>query len=202
MLIQSFINALGQLLLFSLIPFIYWFISLRRKEGFLQWIGLKRPSFHNKAKVLLFSAISFALLLISGLFLVLMVEDRSVLANAKFSSMGIEAVFPIFCYSVIQTALSEEILFRGFLLKFFSQIWGISMGNFIQSILFGLLHGMILFPILNPSFIILVILFSTLAGWIMGYINEYLGNGSIVPSWIIHSLMNICSSLLIAFNLL
>ncbi|GAA3017523.1 hypothetical protein GCM10019998_12160 [Tetragenococcus solitarius] len=76
------------------------------------------------------------------------------------------------------------------------------MGNFIQSILFGLLHGMILFPILNPSFIILVILFSTLAGWIMGYINEYLGNGSIVPSWIIHSLMNICSSLLIAFNLL
>lgn len=202
MLIQSFIDALVQFLLFSLIPFIYWVIALRRKEGFLQWIGLKRPKFHNKTKVLLFSALSFALLLISGLFLVLMVEDRSVLANAKFSSMGIKAVFSIFCYSVIQTALSEEILFRGFLLKFFSRVWGIPMGNFIQSILFGLLHGMILFPILNPLFIILVILFSALAGWIMGYINEHLGNGSIVPSWIIHSLMNICSSLLIAFNLL
>lgn len=202
MLVQSIIDAFIQVFLFSLIPFIYWFLAIRKKERFFQWIGLKKVVFHDKAKVFMFSILSFTLLLISGLFLVLMIEDKTTIANAQFSSMGIKALLPILCYSGIQTGLSEEILFRGFILKFSSQLWNTSVGNFIQSILFGLLHGAILFTMLSPLLIVLVIFFSALAGWIMGYINEYLANGSIIPSWIIHSLMNVCSSLLIAFNVL
>jgi len=64
--------------------------------------------------------------------------------------------------------------------------------------LFGLLHGILLFTLnIDILFIVLVSIFSMAAGWMMGYINEKLSGGSIVPSWIIHSLKNIVSSVLI-----
>lgn len=87
-------------------------------------------------------------------------------------------------------------------LKVFSGWRGFGIGNFIQALLFGLLHRAILFTALNTFLVISIIIFSALAGWMIGYVNEKLGNGSILPSWLIHSLMNISSSLLLAFNLL
>lgn len=202
MLVQTIIDSLFQLLLFSFIPFIYWFFVIRNEETLLQWIGLKKVKFYNKAKTLLFSVTSFVLLFASGIILVAMVGNTTVIATTRFTSMGMKVLLPILFYSIIQTGLSEEIFFRGFILKLCKRIWNVNLGNFIQSILFGLLHGVILLNVISPLLIVLVILFSALAGWIMGYINEYLGNESILPSWVIHSLMNICSSLLIAFNII
>lgn len=40
-LIQQMTNALIQIVLFMLLPFIWWFVTARRKSSFLDWIGFK-----------------------------------------------------------------------------------------------------------------------------------------------------------------
>ncbi|MDN6572418.1 MAG: lysostaphin resistance A-like protein [Bavariicoccus seileri] len=202
MFIQSIIDALVQVVIFTIIPFLYWAIAFRKRESFAQWIGLKKVVFNNKTKALIFSVLSFVILLLSGIILLSVIDDKTMIANAQFSSMGMQSILLILIYAIVQTGLSEELLFRGFLLKVFSGWWGFGVGNFIQALLFGLLHGAILFTSLNTFLVISIIVFSALAGWMMGYVNEKLGNGSILPSWLIHSLMNISSSLLLAFNFL
>ena len=39
---NELIGAVIQLLIFALIPFIWWLITARKKESFFKWIGLKR----------------------------------------------------------------------------------------------------------------------------------------------------------------
>lgn len=56
----------------------------------------------------------------------------------------ISALQAILVYAVLNTALPEEILFRGFLLKRISAKFGKNVGNFIQSLLFGIIHGVML----------------------------------------------------------
>lgn len=202
MFIQTVIDALIQVVIFAIIPFLYWTIAFRKHEKFLPWIGLKKVTFHNKTKAFILSALSLILLLFSGFILLSVIDDKTMIANAQFASMGIQSILLILIYAIVQTGLSEELLFRGFLLKNFSNWWGFGAGNVIQALLFGLLHGILLFTYLSSFLVILIIIFSALAGWLMGYVNEKLGNGSILPSWIIHSLMNISSSLMLAFDIL
>lgn len=123
-------------------------------------------------------------------------EDKSLLANAKFAGLGFSGIIPVLIYAFIQTGLSEELFFRGFINKRISNKYGFQVGNIFQSILFGLLHGVALLGSVDISIIILTITFTTVVGWLMGYLNEKIGNGSIVPSWGIHGLMNVISSLM------
>lgn len=53
--------------------------------------------------------------------------------------------------------------------------------------------------------VIKAVLITTLASviaWFMGYINEKYSNGSIIPSWIIHTISNIFSGICAAFMLI
>lgn len=201
-MIQSVIDAMVQFVIFLIIPFLYWVIIIRKNEGFTKWIGLKKATFNNKKMAIFFSVLSLILLFFSGLILLSVIDDKTMIANAQFATMGMQGILPILIYAVIQTGLSEELLFRGFLLKVLSHRWGFGVGNLIQAFLFGLLHGVFLFTTINTLLVIFIMSFAALAGWMMGYLNERLGNGSILPSWLVHSLMNLSSSLIIAFNIL
>ena len=53
MVVQTTIDAVVQLILFSIIPFLWWFFSARRKENLLTWIGLVTPKFDNKPRALI-----------------------------------------------------------------------------------------------------------------------------------------------------
>src|SRR5690625_1692161 len=160
--IQSVIDALAQVVIFAIVPFLYWAIALRKRKSFTQWIGLKKVALHNKTKALIFSVLSFAILLFSGIILLSVIDDKTMIANAQFASMGMQSILLILIYAIVQTGLSEELLFRGFLLKVFSGWWGFGVGNFIQALLFGLLHGVILFTSLNTFLVISIIIFSAL----------------------------------------
>ena len=198
MIVQTIIDSFMQLVLFSIIPVLWWFFSARKKEKLVSWIGLFTPKFDNKHIALIVIILSFVLLLAPGIYLLIVFEDTSILANARFAGLGFGGIVPILMYAIIQTGLSEEIFFRGFLNKRLCNKFGFSVGNSVQAILFGLLHGVLLLTLnIGILFVILVSAFSLVAGWMMGYINEKLSGGSIVPSWIIHSLKNIVSSALI-----
>lgn len=115
-----------------------------------------------------------------GLFF--LIYDRSLITIAEYSSLGTTAFVPILIYSIFQSGLSEKLLFRGFILKVGEQKIGFKYDNSIQAFIFGMLHGIILFEHLNVYVVWLIIFFSAIAGWLMGFINEKLSGGSIFPS--------------------
>ena len=105
-------------------------------------------------------------------------------------------------YSFFQTGLSEEIFFRGFLTKRLINKFGFQLGNSIQGFLFGLLHGALFMMLLNPLQLIIIILITGVAGYLLGWINEKQSNGSIISSWLIHGIVNTISSTWALFNLI
>lgn len=195
---QLLINTIFQLIIFTLIPFLWWFFSARKSEKFLIWIGLIKPEFNN-SKTLILSVLAIIIMLLLGIFLTNTFEDSSVLASYQFSELGFGGIIPVLIYAFFQTGLSEEILFRGFLGKRLSHKFGFTVGNIVQSVLFGLVHGVLLFGNVPISLVILVVVLTSAFGWLMGYLNEKMGNGSIIPSWIIHGLVNTISAFLVLF---
>ncbi len=199
-IINQTLNALLQLTLITSIPFIWYIIGHKKCSGFFQWIGLKAPSIFNKSllRFIIFTLLAFTVFSIGILYSLKEVET----AASMFSGMGIIALPSAVVYSFFTTALSEEILFRGFLLKRLSSKFGFKTGNVVQSVLFGLLHGAMFFSLINFEKVILIIAFTGLIAWYMGYANEKKADGSIMPSWIIHSIANLFSAIISMFSII
>lgn len=198
--VNKIINSIIQIFLFALIPFIWWVISARKQQSFTEWIGLKKYDVRkNKAGVWI-AGISFAFIL-SGTF-VLSILRGTETAASEFTGMGVQAVPAILIYAIFNTAFPEELLFRGFLLKRLTCRFGFTVANAVQAFLFGLLHGIMFFALVGITKTILIIAFTGMIAWFMGYINEQKADGSIIPSWIIHSMSNLFSGVCSAFLIL
>lgn len=196
--VSKLVSSIIQIFLFSLLPLFWWLITARKKENFFHWIGLKRVEL-DKVFVNVFMFVAFSFLALSIAMLIMM---RGVeMATSEFLGLGISALPAAFVYSVFNTALSEEILFRGFILKRFSAHFGFSAANLIQSMLFGILHGILFFGMIGMLKSIVITVFTALIGWYMGYINEKKASGSILPSWAIHSIANLFSSIMALFSI-
>ena len=126
-IIQALIGAGVNLILFSFIPFLCWLVFYRKKEKFFSWIGFKKPAIKNKRVFVLLFSLLMAVSIVSN-FIPAIVE-RSETATGQFQGMGMAALLPALIYGLIQTGLSEEILFRGFLAKRFINRFGFSFGN-------------------------------------------------------------------------
>lgn len=200
LVIQKLIDSAIQIVLFTLIPFIWWAITARKNTTFLDWIGLKRIKDAKEHKTFIWIlSVSAAFLLVS-VFIIYTLKNIET-ATSEFLGLGIKALPAILIYAIFNTALAEEIVFRGFILKRISGRFGFHAGNIVQSILFGLLHGVMFFPLIGAIKTLLIIAFTGGIAWCMGYINEKKSEGSIIPGWCIHSVANIFSGLCSAFIL-
>ena len=194
--INKLISSLIQIFLFSLIPFVYWYFKFRKKQKFTEWIGLKRVD-----KSLIFSILIVTIIyLMIGIFLLNSLRGVDN-ATSEFAGLRFKAILTIIIYAALNTALPEEILFRGFALKRLVSKIGFNNGNLIQSILFGLVHGVMFFPIVGVLKSLLIIIATGCIAFVMGYINEKLSEGSIIPSFIIHTVSNLVAGLYTAFFL-
>ncbi len=197
---QLALSTVFQLILFSIVPYLYWRSIRGRKPGFFNWIGLKAIQTKSKRGfielvVAIASAVVFFVFL--GVFIIpKLIPDQTVLAQSQFTEISMVSIFGILVYAFIQTGLSEEILFRGFIGKFFIRRLGYFTGNCIQAFLFGLLHGIIFFGKVPVFSLILIILITGSIGYFLGYMNEKKAQGSILPSWIAHGLANTIAALL------
>lgn len=201
MLVNKIISSIMQIILFSLIPLIWWLITARKKESFFKWIGLKKIEKENKkssAVNMLVIAIGYLIVSFITIYLIKDIET----ATSEFDGMGISALLPALIYAIFNTSLPEEILFRGFLLKRIANQFGYMPANIIQSMIFGLLHGLMFFNVLGIVKTIIIIFFTGMIAFAMGYINEKKANGSILPSWFIHALSNIFASIVAMFSLI
>lgn len=197
---QKLLSSMVQIVLFALIPFVWWAITARKKSGFFQWIGFKRISSPKENKTALWIAGTTVVFLAVSVFILYTVRNIET-ATSEFSGLGVKALPAILVYAVLNTSLPEELLFRGFLLKRLSRRFGFFIGNAVQSLLFGLLHGMMFLVLAGIPKTILIIIFTGGIAWCMGYVNEKKADGSILPSWCIHAASNIFSGACSAFLL-
>ena len=105
-----------QFIVFAFIPLVVWSVNFRNKQTFLNWIGLKKitPE-HRKItiSITLLVSIIFSITSIPPLYLT---KDIG-MATSIFDGLGVDVVPAILVFSFLKTGLSEEILFRGFILK-------------------------------------------------------------------------------------
>lgn len=196
--ISKVISSISQIILFTIIPLIWWLITSRKNESFLKWIGLKKISGCKKTwTAIILVSICFILIGLLTLYAIRNVKT----ATSDFIGLGVKAIPSIIVYAALNTALPEEIFFRGFLLKRLIKVIGFKKANIIQSVIFGLLHGFMFHSFVGNMTMILIILFTGIIAWFMGRINELYSDGSIVPSWIIHTLSNIFSGICSAFSI-
>ena len=201
MLVSKIISSIIEIILISFLPFIWWLISAKKKESFFNWIGLKKIDNKNKKSTLINTiVISLVFMTVSILTLYLIKDIET--ATSEFKGLGISALLPALIYAIFNTSLPEEIFFRGFLLKRLSNKFGFRIANLIQSIIFGLLHGIMFFSLVGVVKAIIIILFTGIVAYAMGYVNEKKSNGSILPSWFIHALSNIFASIIAMFSII
>lgn len=192
--ISVFFSAIAQVILIILVPYLWWAVSARkRKVKFFDWIGLKKVNKENIKRV--YKPLIIGAILFDGIFMYISIVLKSVdTATAKFDGLGVTGIIPALIYAIIQTSLSEELFFRGFILKRVSNKFGFYAGNTVQSILFGLLHGVMFMNLDSVLNVLLITVATGAIAFLMGYINEKKADGSIIPSWIVHATANIVAS--------
>lgn len=197
--VNKILGSIIQIIMFAFIPFVWWMVTARKKYKFTEWIGLKKIDGGTKTlTAIIFVAVAFLFSGVITLYTIRGVET----ATSEFAGLGVIAIPAIIIYATFNTAFPEELLFRGFLLKRLANKLGFNIANLIQALLFGLLHGAMLFSLAGAIKAILIIVFTGIIAWFMGYINEKYSNGSIIPSWIIHTISNLFAGLCAAFSII
>jgi membrane protease YdiL (CAAX protease family) len=205
LLVNAIISAVLQVLVFTAIPVVFYLITHRRLKGFLDYIGLRKPELRTMLYATLIAA-AFVLPVLLLLFFFPSIREvvtspNTVIGRLRSYGFSISTVVLIALKALVQTSLSEEILFRGFAAKRLINWMGFTRGNLLQAFLFGSVH-LLLFIGQEFSFPMAagVVLFTGLGGWTSGYLNERLGNGSILPSWWMHGVTNTIAYSVLAFS--
>ncbi len=187
--ITELLSSVVPVLLFSLIPFIVWLLTARKKESFFSWIGFKKVTSDKKEC----AKYAIGAIIISDLVGIIVYKfflnadwNRSTSAG-----MGIAGLPSAILNSYIHTALSEEILFRGFIQKRLQRIFSFKVATAIQAVLFGFAHIVLLLDKINFVEGLALVIFPIIPGILMAYVNEKKADGSIIPGWLMHGTMNI-----------
>ena len=209
LLVTNLIGALTNIIVFSIVPVLWWLIFHRKKTNFFQWVGLYKPELKSKWwMVLLFAAVYYFVYsfditkFISAESLEVVENSDSVAANA-FAGIGMAAVLPAMIQNFISNGFSEELLYRGFIGKRLCAKFGTVPGILIQGTLFGLMHNGLYVLAGVPvgmDFHIVMFLFTGSAGLLLAWLDEKIYNGSIVPGILLHGLGNFIGSLRVAFG--
>ncbi|MEM6361150.1 MAG: CPBP family intramembrane glutamic endopeptidase [Bacteroidota bacterium] len=205
-MVNTFISAFGQVIVFSLIPFIVYLISKKKAKGFFSYIGLKRSNAKaNGLALLLMIAIATPILLIASAdpdFRSALLDPSSVSGRIRAMGFGLESSIALLLIAVIKTGLSEEIFFRGFVAKRLIAVTSFRTGNMIQAIIFGAIHTLLFLNLTdNLLFLVSSFVMPAIGAYIKVYLNEKMAGGSIVPGWIAHASSNLIAYSIIAFVL-
>lgn len=199
-MIDAVTSALLQCLLLIGLPYLLYLIFVKQKAGFLKWVGLFLPSssqwFWSVIPVLIASVVIMAGPLLIFQQMGLITDDMLYKLGLTNQTITLDLILSALIKAVFQTALSEEVFFRGFIGKSVARKLGYVRGNLVQSILFGLPHGLP-FILVYKAYLFGVTFFigAGIVGYLQFRLNEKKANGSIVPSMIVHSTMNIISFL-------
>lgn len=180
------VQAITQLALFTLIPFLWWFFT-ERKNGtrpFFDWVGLKKVRLKGLGKFLALGILAYSLVMV----LTLSLAGGQLPGWPNLRGLGPGGLAVLLVYALVTTGLSEEVFFRGFLLKRFIDKDEFDVANVSQAMLFGLFSAVLFFGAMTFwRALFLSALYGVLA-FGLGWVNEKKGGGSLLFSWFIRSL--------------
>lgn len=191
--INELIGTVIQILLFALIPFMWWLITARKKENFFSWIGLKKPV-GDKKQIIVMMICAFAICEIIGTILNCTVL-RSDWNVSAYAGKGIVGLPGIILFSYFHTAFSEEILYRGFLQKRLQKALGFKAGTIVQAAIFGATHVIMSLSMITVAEGIALFIYPMIPAILIAFINEKKCEGSILPGWLIHGTLNVITHL-------
>lgn len=208
MIISKIVSAIIMVLLCSVIPFIWWIITARKKENFFKWIGCYAPKLKMKLwglaifLVIYYFVWSFDITIFMDQASMESAQNSGNLAANAYTGLGFAAVLPALIESFLVNSLGEEIFFRGFVCKRLQSKFGKNAGLILQACCFGIMHN-ILYLLggmdVSLQFHLAVFGFTGGGALLLGYINEKIYNGSIIPSVILHGLGNFIANIQTAF---
>lgn len=198
-LVSQLMSALLQVMVLTAVPFLWYLVSKRRMVGFFRWLGFT-PA--EKAPVKAMGGIFLGLVLVTLLPYWYLYRTNSLtysgfpLDSYRQTGWSVQTALVILIWAAVQTSLSEEIFFRGFLCKQFSEKWGYAAGNAIQAALFGAIHipavwGKGILPA------VAVFLLTGGTGFALGWLSQQKASGSILYGWMIHGAVNILSPIVV-----
>ena len=174
-------------------------LAARRREPFRRFVGLTGAPW-RAVLIGLAAGVAVALAMTSiPAVQALGAGGRTVVGEAIRGGLTGEAAAVLAVKALVQTSLSEELLFRGLIGRNAIRRWGFSVGNAVQAILFGLVHLLLLSPAATAAGTALVVALAGCGGWVMGWMNERLAGGSILPGWAVHGGGNLTAYLALAF---
>ena len=120
LILSSISTSIANLIIFSLIPFLWWFFRHRKETGLFRWTGFIRPHLRSKWWVLIVFAVVYYFFynfdftrLVDPDTLAYIENSSAVSANA-FAGIGAAAIIPALIENFIANGVAEEILYRGF----------------------------------------------------------------------------------------
>lgn len=197
-LINEFIVVIFNILLFSIIPFVWYLIRGKSSKGFARSIGIYKPHKINLVVTILVITTVYLITLSTNVLVIkLGYSGRSIVDTHDFT------LITFFIYLLpygLKTGIAEEIFFRGFVAKKLIKNLGFSKGNVVQAVVFALPHFVIRGSASLVDIIVRIIN-AFLLGYAFGYIMDRKSNGSIIPVMISHILINMISSLILSMIL-
>ncbi len=197
--INQLISAIIQIIILTVIPFIFYLITHRSAKGFWKWLGFTRA---EKIPLKNVVAIFFGFLAVVFIPYIWLYNDGALsytgftIDSYKESGWSLQTIATVLVWAIIQTSLSEEIFFRGFLGKRLSHKFGWKIGTSVQAIIFGSLHIM---SVWGHGILPAVIVFMLTGGigFMLGWLSMRKSDESIIYGWSIHAMVNIVSSIIV-----
>lgn len=193
-LINEFIGVIFNILLFSIIPLMWYLIKEKSSKGFFNSIGIYKPQNINVFETVLIITIVYLVTLSTNIVVIkLGYSGRNTVETQDFTSL---TFFMYLLLYGLKTGIAEELLFRGFVAKKLIKNLGFLKGNVLQALVFALPH----FVIRGSASLVDItirIINAFLLGYAFGYIVDRKSDGSIIPVMIAHILINMASSLIL-----
>lgn len=195
------ISTFAQVLFALLISIGVWAFFGRRRFAFSTYVGLKpAPRTALLIGVSIGTLSTPVLLVIPGM--LEMAGGASSVAAGLPTETRVGLIAAILLTAVFKTSFAEELIFRGLIAKSLIRRFGFNAGNVAQALVFGFAHLlMLLIPTASTMAIVTLVAFTSVTGWLNGWMKEKLAGGSILPGWAAHGAANTIAYSVVAFNL-
>ncbi|MFT4295032.1 MAG: CPBP family intramembrane metalloprotease [Micropruina sp.] len=192
LLLTLLVGVPAQIGVFSLVPLAWWLQAGRPEGSLLRWLGFRELRGDGRTALVLAAAGGLGFL------------GSAVVGGPAWwatSASGVGLVLAVILTAVLQTALAEEIFFRGFLLRWLDERRaGPMAANLLQAALYGLLRaaGQWLFVDRAPASCLAALALAGGSAFLVGWVRQY--TGSILLPWAAHGAGNLVGGLIVAFR--
>lgn len=198
-LINQLTSAFMQVAVLTFIPFACYVITRRTVRGFWAWLGLMRAQTVPVKEMAAIFVGFIAAIALPYLWLyragALSYSGFTVDAYRAYG-WGVPTIATVLVWATVQTSLSEEIFFRGFLGKWLGDKLGWQAGTAVQAGIFGLIH---VASVWGHGIVAVALIFLMTGGigFLLGWLCLRRAEGSILYGWPVHAAANIVSPLVV-----